>query len=330
MTLGVLDVIGQMTGYQTPAMVTAAARLGVFDALAGRSLTWTEVADELGTDHLATRALLDALVAHRLVDVDDDGAYRATQVAARLRSGGDLRRIAEKEAFFARVWLDLADSVRSGRPQLDPWASRLASDPVQARQFLEALVVLARESGPDLAGLLGIEPGTRVADLGGGLGSYAVPLADAGAVVTLVDLAPVTIWAEDEIAGLDTDVGERITVCDVDLLDDGAAARIGGGYDVVLLSHLLHDLTDDDARTVLAVARSIARPGGAVVLFELPGDPPGAFGPMFDLMMRVETPGAARRVEDLTALLGAADLVEVAEVDGSSRPHAVLRGRVPG
>lgn len=329
MTLGLFDVIDQMTGYQTAATLTAAARLGVFDMLAGRALTWPEAAAELATDPNATRALLDALVGVELLDLDDGGHYRAAPIAVRLGADGDLRPVVEKEAFLARIWLDLADSIRSGRPQLEPWRHRLVSDPDQARHFLEALVVLARETGPDLPAMLGIGPGATVADLGGGLGSYAVPLATAGARVTLVDLPPVAAWASEVVAAAEPDVRDRISVRGLDLLADGAAAGVGEGYDVVLLSHLLHDLADDDARSVLAVACSVARPGSAVVVFELPGDPPGAFGPLFDLMMHVETPGAARRVAELITLMAEAGLVDVAEVPGSTRPHGVLRGQVP-
>ena len=106
--------------------------------------------------------------------------------------------------------------------------------------------------------------------------------------------------------------------------------RIGTGFDLVVLSHLLHDLDDVDAAEVLDVAVRVAGPGGSVVVFELPGDPPGAFGPLFDLMMRVETPGAARRVDELVDLLAAAGCHDVAEVPGTGRPHVVLRGHVPG
>ena len=330
MTLTVFDAIDVMTSYQHAATLTAGARCGVFDVLADRSLTWAETADELGTDPSATRALLDALVGLDLLDLDGAERYRAGPVAARLGARGDLRLIVEKEAFLARQWLDLERSVRSGRPQMAPWRERLASDPDQVREFLAALVVLARETGPDLAHLLDVAPGTTVADLGGGLGAYAVPLAAAGADVTLVDLAPVIDWAHDELTRQDPTVRGRIRLCAADLLDDDAVDRTGAGHDIVVLSHLLHDLDEVDATAVLDLARRITRPGGSVVVFELPGDPPGSFGPLFDLMMRVETPGAARRVDELVDLLTAAGIADIGEVPGTGRPHVVLRGRVPG
>lgn len=325
MSKDVFGVIDLMTGYQAAATLTAAARLGVFDALETGPADAVATAAALGTDPSATAALLDSLVGLALLNRCGE-LYETTVMARRLTHTGDLRLVAEKEAFFARVWLDLADAVRTGKPLVAPWQQRLATDPEQARQFLRALVVLARETGPDLTGLPGFAPGVSVADLGGGLGSYAVPLATAGASVTLVDLPPVTKWVAEEIASADPNVRARITITEADLLAADAASAVGGGCDLVLLSHLLHEFDDADCARVLQLATAICRPGGSVVVFELPGDPPGAFGPMFDLMMRVETPGRGRRTEEFVAMLTDAGLAEVRVLDEFARPHGVVVG----
>lgn len=318
--LGAIDL---MTGYQAAAALTAASRLGIFDLAAREPSTAAGIAAELGTDPGVTLSLLDSLVGLGLLE-RRESRYAVTALSARLGSAGDLRPVAEKEAFFARAWLDLADTVRTGRPRIAAWEERLVTDPDQCRDFLRALVVLATETGPDLTAL--VEPGARVVDLGGGLGSYAVPLARAGAEVRLVDLPAVADWARADVA--DT---AGVTVEAVDLTGPGALAALGpGSADVALVSHLLHDYDDDVALRLLRLAREVVREGGTVIVFELPGDPgEGAletFGPMFDLMMRVETPGRARRVDELTALLGAAGFSSVERTE-HPLPHAVLLAR---
>lgn len=329
---GVFDVLDAMTGYQSAALVTAAVQLGIFDALAAGPLDAATVADRVGADPSASRALLDALVGHDLLVRSPTGAadgYALTDDGRRLTVGGDLRLVALKEAFFARVWLELAESVQTGKPRIAPWTVRLVAEADQSLLFLRALVVLARETGLDATTVPGVAPGARVADLGGGLGSYSVPLASAGADVTLVDLPTVIGWADAELASLPAADRGRITLAGVDLLAPDAATRIGAGFDVVLLSHLLHEFDDADCATVLAVARAIVRPGGRVVVFELPGDPgdpPGAFGPMFDLMMRVETPGRARRLAEFVDLLRAAGLADVHVSPDHPLPHGVIVG----
>ncbi|WP_244928060.1 methyltransferase [Nocardioides sp. W7] len=317
MGLGTYGVLDLMTGYQPAATLTAAARLGVFDALETSSLSDADVAALCRTEPLATRALLDSLVGLGLLARDGE-LYAGTEDSARLCVAGDLRLVAEKEAFLARVWLELEESVRTGEPRLDPWTSRLASNPAQARSFLEALVVLADTTGPDLTSV--IPEGASVVDLGGGLGAYAAPLSTAGRSVTLVDLPPVAEWAREVLPS-------SVSVLPVDLLAPSAPSSIGDGYDVALLSHLLHDLTDEDCLTVLSLARSVLRPGGRVVVFELPGDPPGSFGPLFDLMMRVETAGRARRTDELVDLMRLAGLSGVEVSPSHPRPHGVLTGK---
>lgn len=54
---------------------------------------------------------------------------------------------------------------------------------------------------------------------------------------------------------------------------------------------------------------------------------PGAFGPMFDVMMRVETGGAAHSLETLRFMLGSAGLQDIRVAD-FPEPITVLTGRV--
>lgn len=316
---GLLEVL---TGYQGAAVVAAACRTGLVDALATAPASADDLATWAGLAPGPTRVLLDALVGLGLVVADDGGpvrGYAAADLVARLRAGGDLRAVVDKEAFFARLWTGLDTTLRTGRPLLPPWRERLETTPDVARRFLEALVTLAVETGPDLTGLAELGPGRRVVDVGGGLGSYAVPLAHAGAAVTLVELPAVADWARERLAE-----GPAVTVVAADALVEPACGVEAGSADAVLLAHVLHDLDDDDARVLLARAREALRPGGSVVVVEIPGE--GAFGSLFDLMMRVETPGRARTSAELHALLGEAAMVDVRDAP-YPRPVLVTVGR---
>lgn len=311
-----------LTGYQGAAVVAAACRTGLVDALGPTPATAGDLAARAGTAVGPTRALLDALVGLGLVVADDAGAvrgYAAGELTVRLRAHGDLRLVVDKEAFFARLWTCLDTTLRTGRPLLPPWRERLAATPDVARRFLEALVTLAAETGPDLTALPELGPGRRVVDVGGGLGSYAVPLAGAGADVTLVDLPPVAAWAAEHLAG-----GPAVRVVAADALAEPACGVEPGSADAVLLAHVLHDLDDAEARALLARAREALRPGGALVVLEIPGE--GPYGALFDLMMRVETPGRARTADELHALLREASVVDVVDAP-YPRPVLVTVGR---
>ncbi|GAA2234887.1 acetylserotonin O-methyltransferase [Herbiconiux moechotypicola] len=362
--LGEYDVLDILTGYQPAAALATAVRLGVFDAVlagagvadadpdgragaasavagvdSGAGVSANEVAERCGSAPAATRALLDALVGLRLLAAadgpPDERSYLPTPIAARLSRGGDLVDLVGKESYLAGEWQQLHRAVQSGTPTIAPWRARVADDPETARSFLRALVTLARLTGPDLAALpeltATMPPGARprhVVDVGGGLGSYAVPLAGAGASVTLVELPAVAAWAAE-----DTAATPGVTVLAADVLADGEPSLgvPAGTADAVLVSHLLHDLDDAAAALLLARARAALAPSGALVVLEIPGDAaglPGAFGPLFDLMMQIETPGRARLAPELIRMLEAAGFVAVRSA-GVPAPNLVLVGEAP-
>lgn len=315
-----LALLDMLTAYQVPAVLTATHRLGILDRLdAPRQLD--ELARDLGVDPVALDALMEVLRRHGLVRRTPDGLV-ATDRAAALRADGWLAPVVEKEAFLARAWLDLDRVVRDGQPVLGPWCERLRTEPDVARDFLTALDALADNTGPPLDQLDELR-GT-VVDVGGGLGAYARRLAAAGARVTLVDLPEVAAWSTARNAEV-----AAVEVRAVDVLAAPSCGVEEGSQDAALVSHLLHDLDDHDATTVLRHAAAAVRPGGVVVVNEFDGrSGPGSVGPLFDLMMRLETPGLARTAEGVVRLMARAGLGEVRTV-AQDGPALVLVGHRP-
>lgn len=315
--------LGLVTGYQGAAVVTAASRLGVFERLARQPWRGDDLAAELGTDPHATGALLASLEALGLAARGPAGFTATPFVVDRLGRDAELGLVVEKEAFFARAWLDLERVVRTGRPVLDPWRERLDRDPDQARAFLQALDVLARLTGPDLASVPALTPGRTVIDVGGGLGSYARMLAAAGSDVVLLDLPQVAAWAREALADV-----EACRVVAADVVSEPLPAEAAGA-DAALVSHLLHDLSPETCVEVLAAVRASLAPGGAVVVNDFARDAgPGPFGPLFDLMMCVETGGAAYEVAELVVFCEEAGFVDVRRLDVPA-PLTLLEARIP-
>lgn len=100
----------------------------------------------------------------------------------------------------------------------------------------------------------------RVVDAGGGSGSFAVPLAERGHDVTVVDASPDALAALQRRAA-EQGVADRIHAVsgDADSLVDVVAADQAD----LVLCHSVLEHVDDPARTVAAL-RSVLRPGGAV------------------------------------------------------------------
>ncbi len=295
------DLIDLITGYQPAAVIAAAQRVGLFEVLPGAPRSAADLARELSADPSNLAALLDALVSLGLAEATPDGYSATGYVAARLGPDGEMALVVAKEAVFAEAWTRLDKVVLEGQAAMEPWRSQLRTRPGRALAFLEALDVLARIGGPPLHELAELAPGKRVLDVGGGLGTYSRLLDAAGSDVTLVDLPPVAAWAADRLAST------GVSVVGVDLFDHPSCGVAPVSVDAALVSHLLHDLPPETGVDLLQRVRNALVSGGRVVVNDFSADSgPGAFGSLFDLMMRVETGGAAHSRATLEAMLSEA------------------------
>ncbi|HXH78040.1 methyltransferase domain-containing protein [Nocardioides sp.] len=168
-----------------------------------------------------------------------------------------------------------------------------------------------------VSGLLAESDGAaRIVDIGGGTGGFAVPLAQLGHRVEVIDPSPDALAALDRRAR-EADVADRITSQQGDLAD---LATLVEDADLVLCHGVL-DVVDDPAAGLATIA-SVLRPGGhlsllvaqrhaAVVARAMAGH----FQAARDLL---DDPSAGRTagrggrrftVEELSPLLAAAGLV---------------------
>lgn len=125
-----------------------------------------------------------------------------------------------------------------------------------------------RESGKELVGTLGIEPGLRVLDLGCGDGTTAVPAARLGADVLGVDIAANLVAAGNERAISAGLANLRFQQGDASNLTDLADAS----FDLVvsIFGAMFAPNPFDVAREMIRVTK----PGGRIVMGNwIPGDP---------------------------------------------------------
>jgi ubiquinone/menaquinone biosynthesis C-methylase UbiE len=100
---------------------------------------------------------------------------------------------------------------------------------------------------------------SRIVDVGGGTGGFAVRLAELGHRVTVVDPSPDALAALGRRA---REVGVDVTGLQGDLSD--LSSLVDGGADVVLCHGVLEVV--DDPVAALATIREVLRPGGTLSL----------------------------------------------------------------
>ncbi|MEV0155053.1 methyltransferase domain-containing protein [Micromonospora sp. NPDC050686] len=164
-----------------------------------------------------------------------------------------------------------------------------------------------------------------VLDVGGGTGGFAVPLAEAGHLVTVVDASPDALAALTRRAA-EAGVADRVRAVQGDA--DALAGLVEPASVDLVLCHSVLEVVDDPAPVVAALAAALRPAGAASVLVAgraaavlgravsghldvaaaLAADPHGSAGPRDTLRRRYDAEGAA-------ALLGAAGLA-VEEIHG--------------
>jgi len=321
------DIMQIAVGFQRSRIFLTAYELGLFSALADEEKTSADVADELATDARATDRLMNALCVMGLLE-KNDGLFSNTLSATELLVEGKPGYMA---GFMHAVhlwdtWGTLTDAVRAG--------GSVAMGPVNERgdEWLDPFIARMHYRGmrqaDAIVSLLDLDGVERVLDVGGGSGAFSMALVRAGEglraeVFDLPNVIPLTakyLDAEGYSGRVDTAVG------------DYHADDFGEGYDMVLLSAIIHSNSFDENCALIKKAADAVNPGGQVVVSDLlvdedrTGPPRGVF---FALNMLVATGAGDTYTEsEVRDMMGQAGLTDITREDtdfGSS----LMIGRKP-
>jgi len=289
-----MDPYQELTLYQRSAVLMAAAKLGLFAALADGPATPSEVAARVSAPADAVARTLAALAALEYVSRDSERFGLNDFSRTFLRDGaGGMARLAWKEHIFYAAWSRLADAISSGNALFPSYADRVDRDFPSVAKFLLALNDLAEMGAPGVIGTGAFAGAGTILDLGGGGGGYAAELVRAmpGARVTLADLPEIIPIAKGHLE--QEGLCERVELVPADFQRDGCGLG-GRTFDCVFLSHVLHDFDAPAASAIVARAARLVRGGGKLVILDVLVPEGGHSNPveaLFDLMMLVEVPG---------------------------------------
>ena len=255
-----------MQAYKETSLIKTGVELGVFDHLAGGPLDVHAVSDAFGGDPRGTKILLNALAAIRVVETDGQRywlAPGADELLVRDHPGfvGDMVHV------FASDWEwdalnRFGAAVRKGGTVLDEhaetpeykyWEDFAAFAPVVAKPTAD---VLADALAPWAA-----DRGTvDVLDLACGHGCYGYTVAQR--------YPQAKVWSLDwenvlAVAGSHAEqmgVRDRTNFITGDMFE----VPLGGPYDLVLITNVLHHFSEARAQELLTRAASVLKPDGKV------------------------------------------------------------------
>ncbi len=268
-------IMALATGYWNSAAMLAAVRVGLFDALANGASTAAEVALRLSADFRAVLMLLDACAALDLIhrDAGDPVASYRNSSAARafLVSGrpGYMGSAILWGADQYEAWGKLSQTILDGKPAVDP-DLHLGDDPEQTRAFVLGMNNRAMGLARGVVQFidLGIDANNEASmlDVGGGPGAYSVLLAGKYPQLKAVvfDLPGIVTVASELIAS--TPVAGRVSVRPGNAVVDSYGKS---GFDAVLFSGVLHQMSPVTIASMLLNAYEALKPGGKVVVTDV-------------------------------------------------------------
>lgn len=315
-----------INGFRVSQMISVVGTLRVADHLASGPKSVRTLAASTGAHEDALYRVLRTLAGLGIFaeqPADDSPVFRLTPAAEWLRSDvpGSLRAAAAvvREEWMWRPWGALLHSVMTGEMAFEhlyrqsPWAW-FDEHPRAAALFNEHMEGITSAEARAIVEAFDFSAFRTIVDIAGGQGALLVAILrrhPAGRGI-LFNLASVI-----ESASLtnESDVADRIQLTSGDFFE--AVPADGDAY---ILKNILHDWTDERARTILATCRRDMPKRAALLVVEhlICAPNQSCYGKSADIQMMVRNGGRNRTEREFRDLLTASgfDLVRVVATAG--------------
>lgn len=279
------QLMGLANGYAESKTLLVANELGVFTAIGTGGRRADELATSCGTRREGMRLLLQSLAGLGLLRLKA-GRYWNTPSGRTFLDSHSPRAITNLLWLLNHHWADWSGMTRTLRRGQVGWSPITRTADFRRRFALamqERSHMLAR---PTIDSFRLPRPAERFLDLGGGAGSYAIALvrrypALQGLVIDQSVTVALRCIRQEKLA-------DQIQVRKGDLM----TIPLPSGFDVVLLSNVLHDFHVRENRRLIRRVRKTLRPGGKLFIVEYFLKPDGtspAEAAVFSLLMHAFT-----------------------------------------
>jgi hypothetical protein len=308
------QIIQMATSYWPSRLVHAAAKLGLADHLASGPKTADEVAPLVECHAPSLYRVMRTLTSLGVLTEDADHRFGLTPLGEALQTGAPgCARATALTLGGDWIWGGLQDfvySVRTGRSSIEKALGEsifdwLAKHPDDASLFSETMIGVHGMEPEAIAAAYDFSQVGTLVDVGGASGNLltTVLLRHSAPRGILFDLPHVLRDAPALIAS--RGLTDRIT------LEPGSFfERVPDGGDAYMLSHIIHDWSEEQCLTILGNCRRAMHAGSRLLIVEmvLPEDGTPHPGKMLDMMMLAGPGGQERTPPEYAALLAKAGL----------------------
>lgn len=257
------QLLSVSSAYWRGCTLQSAVRLKVFSNLGLKLASGKELAALLGSDVSATIRLLDALSAMGLL-LKEGGSYRNSPESEKflVESSPDyLGHIILHHHHLLDGWAQLDQVVRTGKPV----QRRSFGQDAERESFIMGMFNLAMQIAPQIADQIDLSGKSRLLDLGGGPGTYAIHFCKANPTLQAVifDRPTTESFARKTVSQFG--LSERIDFEAGDFNSDPIADR---SYDVAWLSHILHSNSMEQCGRIIRKCVSVMQKGGMILIHD--------------------------------------------------------------
>src|SRR5215471_8750594 len=308
------QLIQMAMGHWVSQIVYLAARLDLADHLAAGRKSADELAEVTGTHAPSLFRLMRTLAHLGILEQDGINRFGLTPLGEALRTGapGCARATVLTVAsdWWSRGFAQLPYSVQTGKSGFEkalgmPVFDWLARNPQEASMFSETMVGFHGAEPPAVAAAYDFSDLPMIVDVGGATGNLLSAILGRypGTRGILYDLphvvrdAPALLQARG--------CADRVTIESGSFFE-----KVPAGADAYLLSHIIHDWSEDQCLTILGNCRRAMKPESRLLIIEmvLPSNGQPHPGKMLDLMMLVGPGGRERTEPEYATLLSRAGL----------------------
>ena len=303
------QIIQMSTASWVSAIVHAAARVGIADHLASGPASAAELSGPMGLHAPSLHRFMRTLSGLGIVTEREGQRFELTSLGAALKTDapGAARAtlLSFSSPYFSRAWEKFVYSLETGKSGFTesagmPMFDYLARHPDEAALFSQAMIGLSSAEAQAVAEGYDFSRFETVVDIGGATGHMlaAILSRHTGPRGILFDRAHVVRDAPALLKA--SGVESRVTIESGDFFE-----AVPSGADVYVLSHIIHDWTDDQCATILNHCRKAMAPGGRLLIVEMviPAGDAQHLGKIYDMVMLVFTDGRERTEVEYASLL---------------------------
>lgn len=303
------DLMQMAMGFTNSFLLRAAAQLRLADHLADGDKTAEEIAAIANLHAPALYRILRALCAIGIFSEDRSHRFSLTPLSEPLRSHvpGSVRTsvLSLTGDLFVIPWSKLLHSVRTGEPSFDhhygvPFFDHLSTNAEEAAMFADLLIGINAPDAPAVAEAYDFSLFNSIVDVGGATGHMLTTIlaSHPDPLGTVFDLP------HNEAAALDL-IESRGMTERVNYMAGSFFDAIPAGFNLYLMSHVIHDWSEDQCLAILANTRRAMAPTGRLLLVEMVLSEGNTFHPgkILDISMLTLSGGQERSEDEYRKML---------------------------